>query len=82
MIMKRLKITTGGQVSLPAEIRHRWGTSTVVLEDRGDEVVMRPAEDDPIVAVRGRFADVAVTSDELRRRGRQEEAEAEARRWP
>jgi AbrB family looped-hinge helix DNA binding protein len=81
MVMKRLKITTGGQVSLPAEIRHRWGTSTVVLEDRGDEVVMRPAEDDPIVAVRGRFADVPVTSDELRRRGRQEDAEAEARRW-
>ena len=81
MTMRRLKITSGGQVSLPAEIRHRWATSTVVLEDRGDEVVMRPAPDDPIKAVRGRFSDVTLTSEELRRRARQEEADAEDRRW-
>lgn len=80
MVMRRLKITTGGQVSLPAEIRHRWGTSTVVLEDRGDEVIMRPAQDDPIAAVRGRFAELVVTSDELRRRGREDDAAAENRR--
>lgn len=81
MGMTRLRISTGGQVSLPAEIRRRWGTSTVVIEDRGGEVLMRPAPDDPIAAVRGCFADVAMSSDDLRRLTRAEDAAAEERRW-
>jgi AbrB family looped-hinge helix DNA binding protein len=53
------KVTTSGQVSLPASVRKRWGTSRVVLADEGDRVVVRPLPDDPIAAACG----------SLRRRG-------------
>ena len=79
---RRLKITAGGQVSIPAEIRRRWDTRSVSLEDRGDEVVLRPFPDEPIGAVRGIFAGrLDMTTDELRRQAREEEQEAEERKW-
>lgn len=80
MSMRTLKISRGGQVSVPAEVRHRWKTSTVEIEDRGDEIVLRPAVDDPIEAVRGIFADTPLSSDQLRAQLRAEELEAEDRR--
>jgi bifunctional DNA-binding transcriptional regulator/antitoxin component of YhaV-PrlF toxin-antitoxin module len=81
-VKRRLKITSGGQVSLPAEIRRRWGVGAVLLEDRGDEVVMRPLPDDPIRAARGIFAGRSkLTTEEIRRREREAEAEIETRKW-
>ena len=81
MSMRHSKITKGGQVSVPAEIRHRWNTSRVVLEDLGDSLVIRPAADDPVSALRGAFSDSSKpSSKELRRRARAEEAAAEVRR--
>jgi len=81
MSMRNLKVTRGGQISVPAEIRRRWGTSTVTLEDLGDHLVITPAPDDPIAAARGALADVsATTADALRRAARDTEAAAEARR--
>ena len=79
--MPRLKISKGGQISVPAAIRHRWGRSTIALEDHGDHVVLRPAPDDPIAAARGDLKDVAgeMTSEEMRREARAEEAELERR---
>ena len=47
------KITTSGQVSLPAPVRKRWGAAQVVIEDHGDCVVVRPLPDDPIAAACG-----------------------------
>lgn len=74
MRMKQLKISRGGQVSIPAEIRHRWKTSRLSLDDRGDEIVIRPAPDDPITALRGGLRlPGGVTSDDLRRLARQED---------
>ena len=35
-------------------VRHRWGTSTVTLDDQGDRIVIEPAPDDPIAAAEGR----------------------------
>lgn len=68
-------------MSVPAEIRHRWNTSRVTLEDLGDRIVLRPAPADPIAALRGAFATAQKPgSDELRRRARAEEADAGARR--
>jgi AbrB family looped-hinge helix DNA binding protein len=81
MIMKTVKVTRGGQISVPAEIRKRWGTSTLALEDLGDRVVLAPAPDDPVAAARGALAgDDVPGSDELRRAAREAEFGAERRR--
>jgi len=47
------KVTTSGQVSLPAPVRKRWGATQVVIEDEGDRVVVRPLPNDPIAAACG-----------------------------
>lgn len=79
--MKMLKVTSGGQISVPAEIRRRWGTSTLSLDDLGDHVVLSPAPDDPIAAARGALADdLATRSEELRGAARAAEGAAEKRR--
>ncbi|MGI9081001.1 MAG: AbrB/MazE/SpoVT family DNA-binding domain-containing protein [Thermoleophilaceae bacterium] len=81
MTMKVIKISSGGQISVPAEVRHRWSTSRVTIHDRGHELVVRPAPDDPITALRGAFADSdGPTSDELRASARAEDQRAEQRR--
>jgi bifunctional DNA-binding transcriptional regulator/antitoxin component of YhaV-PrlF toxin-antitoxin module len=81
MGMSLIKISKGGQISVPAEVRHRWGTSRVELEDLGDRLVIHPAEEDPVGALRGAFADPAGPgSQELRRRARAEELAAVTRR--
>lgn len=77
-----MRISRGGQVSIPAPIRHRWGTSVVTLEDQGDRIVLEPAPDDPISAAEGAlardFGDLEVR--QLRRAAREDEREAEGRR--
>jgi len=80
---KRMKISRGGQVSIPAPIRKRWGTTTVTLEDRGGEIVLRPAPDDPLEAAAGAFADEATgpNLDTIRREEREAELEAEERKF-
>lgn len=68
---------------MPATIRHRWGGSTLALEDHGDHVVLRPAPDDPIAAARGALKELAggLGSEEMRREARDEDGELERRRW-
>jgi bifunctional DNA-binding transcriptional regulator/antitoxin component of YhaV-PrlF toxin-antitoxin module len=78
--MKHLRITTNGRITVPAELRHRWGTRTLTLDDRGDHAVLRPAPDDPIAAVRGIFAGRLPPPEELRRRAREDDEVAERRR--
>jgi AbrB family looped-hinge helix DNA binding protein len=80
MPMKVARITRGGQVSLPAAIRRRWGTARVAIEDEGDRVVLRPIPDDPIDAAYGAFEGRIGPTEELRRIARREESEAERRR--
>jgi AbrB family looped-hinge helix DNA binding protein len=78
----RHKITRAGQVSIPAEIRARWETSTVAIEDEGDRIVLRPVPDNPISALRGIFADDnPTTAAEAVRAARDEDVEAEEERW-
>jgi bifunctional DNA-binding transcriptional regulator/antitoxin component of YhaV-PrlF toxin-antitoxin module len=78
----RMNISKGGQISIPAPIRHRWGTSTVALEDLGDRIVLEPAAEDPIAAAEGALAGKLAGLDlqELRRAAREDERLAEARR--
>lgn len=83
MTMKmRVRVSKGGQISIPAAIRHRWGTSTVKLEDQGDRIVLEPAPDDPIAAAEGALADEFRGLDpvRLRRIARDDERVAEDRR--
>lgn len=57
MIMKtRMRISKGGQISIPASVRRRWATSTLTLDDQGERLVLQPAPDDPIAAAEGALA--------------------------
>jgi bifunctional DNA-binding transcriptional regulator/antitoxin component of YhaV-PrlF toxin-antitoxin module len=82
--MRHATISKGGQVSIPAEVRHRWRTNRLFIDDRGSELVLRPIPDDPLAAVRGSLAKrsgaVGTTSDDARARWREEEAEADKKR--
>ena len=83
MFMKtRMRITRGGQISIPATIRHRWSTSTIVLDDQGSRIVIEPAPDDPIAAAEGALAGGFGGLDvgRLRRTAREDEQAAEDRR--
>ena len=79
----RHRITRAGQVSLPAEVRARWGASTVSIEDEGDRLVLRPAPDDPIEALKGVLKGKGreVPSGEAMRRLDESERRAEDRKW-
>lgn len=74
-------ISQGGQVSIPAEVRRRWGTTRVTVEDRGDSLILRPIPEDPIGAARGSLAGPGPTSDEIFAQSREEEALADERRY-
>jgi bifunctional DNA-binding transcriptional regulator/antitoxin component of YhaV-PrlF toxin-antitoxin module len=83
MCMKtRMRISKGGQISIPAPIRHRWGTSTVAFRDEGHRIVLEPAPDDPIAAAEGALAEELNGLDlgRLRRTAREDERVAESRR--
>ena len=83
-LMRHATISKGGQVSIPAEVRHRWRTNRLFIDDRGSELILRPIPDDPLAAVRGLLAKrsgaVGTTSDDARARWREEEAEADTKR--
>ena len=68
-------------MSIPADVRHRWGASRVVIFDHGTSIELRPLPDDPIAAVRGSMAGTGPTSDEIRRLEHEDQAAIEARKW-
>lgn len=76
-----MRISKGGQISIPAEVRRRWATRAVVLEDLGDRLVIQPTADDPIAAARGALKGEGLSSEEHRRRSRLEEDEIEDQKW-
>jgi AbrB family looped-hinge helix DNA binding protein len=75
-----VRVTTSGQISLPAAVRHRWGVSRVVVEDDGDRVVVRPLPDDPVAAACGSLARRGPAAEEVRARERRAGAARERRR--
>jgi AbrB family looped-hinge helix DNA binding protein len=79
----RHRITKAGQVSIPAEIRARWGASTVAIEDEGNRIVLRPAPDDPIEAYHGvlKGRGREIPSDEAMRILDESERRAQERKW-
>jgi bifunctional DNA-binding transcriptional regulator/antitoxin component of YhaV-PrlF toxin-antitoxin module len=79
--MRRTSISQGGQVSIPAEVRRRWGTRSLLLDDLGDAIVLRPIPADPIRAAGGSLARRGPARAEIRRAEREAEAEAEQRKY-
>jgi len=73
-------ISKGGQVSVPAEVRHRWRTSRVVIEDRGNAIVIRPIPDDPIGAAIGSMRGRSPNTDEVRAIVHEEESAIDEQR--
>ena len=79
---KLVPITRGGQISLPAEVRHRWGAQKVVVIDEGEQLIIRPVPADPIRSLIGRFPlPEGVTVDQMTAQWRVEEIAAEERKW-
>lgn len=70
-----MKISSNGQVSIPAEARARWGADRMIVVDLGDRIVMRPMPDDPIGDLQGKYRGRGPSSDEARRQARLEDAE-------
>lgn len=79
--MRTTTISSGGQVSIPAEVRRRWRTRTLSVEDRGDALVLRPVPADPIGAALGSLAGPGPNSEEMRAQTRSEDALADERKW-
>lgn len=73
-----MKITASGQISLPADIRRKWGTDRVVVTETIDGLLVRPFDPDAIRRITGKYKDLPGPSyDEMRRLDRQAEAERE-----
>lgn len=75
-------VSRNGQISVPAPVRRRWGTRSVLVIDRGDYAIVRPIPDDPITTLRGSHAEPGVTTDQARAAERDAEAASEQRRKP
>lgn len=71
----RVKVTRNGQVSLPAELRHRWGAQAVLVIDRGDYAIVRPIPADPLASLRGAHAGPGPSLERARAAERAAEAE-------
>lgn len=76
----RMKVSSNGQVSIPAEARARWQTREVVVVDLGDRVVMRPAPADPVGAVKGKYKGRGPRTDRARNQARADEARGRSER--
>jgi len=72
-----MTVSRNGQVSIPAEVRARWNTRRVVVVDMGECVVMRPASDDPVRELAGKYTGRGPSSDEMRAQERREDARRE-----
>lgn len=73
-------VSRNGQISVPAAVRHRWGTRSVLVIDRGDYAIIRPIPDDPVAALEGSHAGPGDTTEEARAAERHAEGTAERRR--
>lgn len=74
-----MKVSSNGQVSIPAEARARWQTTQVVVVDLGDLIVMRPLPADPVAALRGKYRNRGLDSAGARRAAREEDVMDERR---
>lgn len=78
----KAKVTRNGQISLPAELRRRWGSGAVLVIDRGSYAIVRPVPDDVVSALHGAHAGPGPTPDEARAAERARDQETSTRRQP
>lgn len=76
-----MRVTSAGQVSLPAAVRRRWATSRVRIVDEGDRLVIEPEPENPFSRFTGILAGPGPTADEMRAEDRRMEQEAEDRKF-
>ena len=77
-----MRVTASGQVSLPAEVRRRWGAARVRIIDQGDRLIVEPASDNPIADLIGILAGPGPSYDAMESEEREVEAERDRRRYP
>jgi bifunctional DNA-binding transcriptional regulator/antitoxin component of YhaV-PrlF toxin-antitoxin module len=75
-----MKVSSNGQVSIPAETRSRWHADRVIVVDLGDRIVMRPLPLDAVGSLVGKYAEVGPSSDDARRAARDDSRRAETRK--
>ncbi len=77
-----MKLSRNGQVSIPAAVRARWGTRTVIVVDLGDRVVMRPGvdSDGATAQLQGKYAGRGPDTSAARRTARRAADSADRRR--
>lgn len=79
----RMKLSSNGQVSIPAAVRDRWRADEtlraeeMIVMDFGDYVLVQPALVDPVATLEGKYAGLGPSTDEMRREERAEEDERE-----
>lgn len=75
-----MRVSSNGQVSIPAEARARWNADRVVVVDLGDRVVLRPLPAQPVDALKGKYRRGNVSSDRIRQKSRIDDAARERSR--
>ncbi len=80
MTATRVTVSRNGQVSVPAAVRHRWRTRSVLVIDKGDYAIVRPIPDDPVTALEGAHTGPGVSTENARSAERAAEQAAERRR--
>jgi len=80
MTATRATVSRNGQISVPAAVRHRWGTRSVLVIDRGGYAIVRPIPEDPVTALEGAYAAAGGTTEDARAAERAAEEAAEQRR--
>jgi AbrB family looped-hinge helix DNA binding protein len=80
MTAARVTVSRNGQISVPAAVRRRWRTRSVLVIDKGDYAIVRPIPDDPVTALEGAHAGPGVTTENARTAERAAEQAAEQRR--
>ena len=76
--MSDARLDDRGRLTLPKEIRERYGDHYHVV-DLHDGIKLIPVADDPLDSLRYEFADVEKTADELREEAREAALDAAGR---
>ncbi|KAA0232585.1 MAG: hypothetical protein JJLCMIEE_03344 [Acidimicrobiales bacterium] len=74
-----MKVSSNGQVSIPADARARWQAEKMLVVDLGDRLVMRPLPEDAVDSLIAKYKG-GLSTDEARRRSRKDDAAAERRK--